>query len=317
MPENTNAGPTNRNAARRDPDSIAARSLIAVAGVVGAAALFAFSNPPEPTEAPAVRFGDVELSTGVRLRFAEQGPADGVPVILLHGFSDTWYSFSRNLPALSPRVHAYVLDQRGHGDSERPPTGYTMPQLAADVIAFMDAKGIARATVVGHSMGGFVGQQVALAAPSRVSSLVLVGTGTSVRGFNGMAEFEAALQTLTDPVPLEFTREFQVSTIFHPIPPEFVDRVSEDSRKLPALAWRGLMRGMMTVEVARGLTAARIPTVLIWGDKDVIVPRAAQDSLLAILPHAKLTVYEQTGHAVHWERPERFVRDLESVLGVR
>src|SRR5687768_5014760 len=103
----------------------------------------AASGPPEP------RFADISLSTGVRLRYAAQGDAGGRPVILLHGLSDSWFSYSRVLPEMSGPYRFYAIDLRGHGDSDRPPGGYTPSELAADVIAFMDAMGIERAALVG------------------------------------------------------------------------------------------------------------------------------------------------------------------------
>jgi pimeloyl-ACP methyl ester carboxylesterase len=254
--------------------------------------------------------GDVALPTGVRLHVVEQGDPDGIPVILLHGYSDTWYSWSRVLPLLSSRLRAYALDQRGHGASDKPATGYSMRELAADVLGFMDVRGIPRATILGHSMGSFVAQQVALAAPSRVEALVLIGPAADVNAFNGMDEFEAVVEALPEPVPLEFTRDFQESTIHVPLPPEFVDRVSDDSRRLPAFAWRALMRGMRAMGSTTGLRDSRIPALIAWGEQDSFVPRAAVDALLEILPDAALSVYEETGHATHWERPERFAREM-------
>ncbi|MGH7577079.1 MAG: alpha/beta fold hydrolase, partial [Longimicrobiales bacterium] len=94
-----------------------------------------------------VRFGNVMLDTGVRLNYAETGSPGGDPVILLHGATDSWFSFSRLLPLLPAVVHAYALDQRGHGDSDRPQRDYAPRDLAQDVVAFMNAQGIARATV--------------------------------------------------------------------------------------------------------------------------------------------------------------------------
>src|SRR5688572_4752201 len=91
------------------------------------------------------------LSTGVRLHYAERGDREGEAIIFLHGYSDSWFSFSRVLPLLSPSYHAIALTQRGHGDSDKPECCYTVDDFAADVDAFMDAVGIERATVVGHS----------------------------------------------------------------------------------------------------------------------------------------------------------------------
>jgi pimeloyl-ACP methyl ester carboxylesterase len=110
---------------------------------------------PAPASANP-RFADVRLSTGVRLRYLEQGDPAGRPVILLHGLTDSWFSFSRVLPGISKAHRVYALDLRGHGDSDRPAAGYAPREMAADVIAFMDALGLRRATLVGHSMGSFV-----------------------------------------------------------------------------------------------------------------------------------------------------------------
>lgn len=261
----------------------------------------------------APRLGDVRLATGVRLRYAEQGRGDGPVVVMLHGYSDSWKSWSLLLPLLPPGLHVYALDQRGHGESERPASGYHMRDLAADVVAFMDARGIERATVVGHSMGSFVAQQVALAAPARVERLVLIGSATTPRNVVGMGDLDAAVRSFADPeapVSAEFAREFQVSTVHHPVPAPFVDGAVAASLKLPARVWRALMDGMLATDVASELRALRIPTLLLWGERDAMMLRAEQDALLALLPDAALVAYAETGHAVHWERPAEVARDL-------
>src|SRR5688500_10536644 len=156
------------------------------------------------TDALPLRFNDARLSTGVRLHYAEQGNPRGHAVILLHGYSDSWFSYSRVLPLIDPKYHVYALDLRGHGDSDRPAAGYAMRDLAADVLAFMDDQRLARVTVIGHSMGSFVAQQLAMAAPERIARLVLIGSGTTPRHIGGIAELESAVRTLRDPVPVEF-----------------------------------------------------------------------------------------------------------------
>jgi pimeloyl-ACP methyl ester carboxylesterase len=269
-----------------------------------------------PSSRPAVRFGEVRLSTGVRLHYAEQGDPAGEPVILLHGYTDSWYSWSRVLPLFPTSWRVYALDQRGHGDSDRPESGYLMRDLGADVVAFMDAKGIRRATVVGHSLGGLVAQQVAAQAPDRIERLVIVASGADIQGINGVAEFEQAVMGLADPVPAGFIREFQSSTIHVPVPAEFYERVVAESAKLPARVWHALLQGMVQATPA-DLSSARFPTLLFWGDKDAFFPRATQDRLQARIPGARLIVFPETGHAVHWERPERFAEDLRGFLAAR
>jgi non-heme chloroperoxidase len=262
--------------------------------------------------APRLRFADVHLSTGVRLHYAEQGDPDAHPLILLHGYTDSWFSFSRVLPQLAATYRVYALDQRGHGDSDRPEDGYTLPDYAADVVAFMDAMGLASATLVGHSMGSLVAQQVALAAPQRLTRLVLIASATTVR-HEGVLELQRAVEMFDDPVPLEFVQEFQSSTVYHPVPDDFMDAAVAASLKVPARVWRGAMAGMLA-DHSIPLDRIQTPTLILWGDQDTIFPRAEQDAMLAALPSATLKVYPETGHAPHWERPEQFVQDLEAFI---
>src|SRR5690349_4246192 len=199
------------------------------------------------------RFGEVKLSTGIRMHYAEQGEPRGEPIILLHGISDSWFSFSRVLTPLAREAHVYALDLRGHGRTDKPDGGYGVRDLATDVIAFMDAKGIAKATLVGHSMSGFVVQQAAVVAPTRVSHLVLIGAGRSVADFHGVDELQRAVASLSDPVPDAFAREFQLSTVYTPVGDEFINRAVEESLLLPARVWRALVAGMIATPRAVSL----------------------------------------------------------------
>jgi pimeloyl-ACP methyl ester carboxylesterase len=98
-----------------------------------------------------LRFDRIRLETGPRIQYVAQGDPSAEPTIFLHGFTDSWFSFSRLLPLLPARVFpAFAIDQRGHGESERPHSGYGMDAFAADVAAFLDYHHIERATIVGH-----------------------------------------------------------------------------------------------------------------------------------------------------------------------
>jgi pimeloyl-ACP methyl ester carboxylesterase len=248
------------------------------------------------------------------MHYTEQGDPAGAVVILLHGYSDSWFSFSRILPLLSPSLHVYAISQRGHGLTDQPDSGYAMPDLAADVLAFMDAQHIARAAIVGHSMGSLVAQEVTAAAPERVERLVLVGSGTGVSHVPGLPELRDAILAFNDPVPPEFVKEFQYSTVFHPVPDEFMDQAIRESLRLPARVWHAVVDGMFAMPRRTSFPAATMPTLLVWGDRDAVFPRTELDALRALVPSAWVRVYAETGHAPHWERPEQFVRDLEAFL---
>lgn len=113
-----------------------------------------------------------ELSTGVRLPYVSVGPSSATPVLLLHAWGETRRSFDRLMPMLTGRVHAVAVDQRGHGDADKPKAGYDLASLAQDIVAFMDAVGIPSAVLLGSSSGGYVAQQVAALTPHRVAGLV-------------------------------------------------------------------------------------------------------------------------------------------------
>ena len=266
-----------------------------------------------PPDAP--RFAEIQLSTGIRMHYAEQGFALGEPIILLHGYSDSWFSFSRVLAPLARERRVYALDLRGHGKTDQPAGGYHMRDLAADVIAFMDAKQIVRATVIGHSMGSFVAQQTALAAPNRVSHLVLVGSATAPRNLGGMGELDQAVRALRDPVPDAFAREFQLSTVHTPVGDAFIDRAVSESLRLPARVWHSLMAGMMATDRLVALGRTGIPALVLRGDKDMFGTAAEMDALVAMLGAARHRTYANTGHALHWEQPAAFANDVLAFLG--
>ncbi len=267
---------------------------------------------PAPTSARP-QFADVRLATGVRLRYLEQGDPAGSPVILLHGIGDSWFSFSRVLPGLSPSHRVYALDLRGHGDSDRPDAAYGPRAMAEDVLAFMDTLAIGRATLVGHSMGSLVAQRAALSASERIARLVLIGSTTNARN-DATVALQGELAALSDPVPADYLMAFQSSTIHRPVPAGFLVRVVAESRKVPVRVWRAALAGMLEAGSFAGLTRLNIPSLLMWGDRDAIFPRAEQRALVDALPVSSLRVYRETGHAPHWERPKEVVRDLERFL---
>lgn len=260
------------------------------------------------------RFADVSLPTGVRLRYAEQGDPAGHPVILLHGYTDSSFSFSPVLPLLDESYRVYALDQRGHGDSDRPAGGYALRDFAADVLAFMDELGMESATLVGHCMGSLVAQRVALVAPQRVARLALVSSMTTARNIEGLAELRQAVEAFDGRVPADFARDFQTGTVHARVPEGFMDGVVAESLKVPARVWRATLAGLLTDEHTSRLGLIRAPALLLWGERDALLRRAEQDRLAAALADADLKVYPETGHSPHWERPEPFARDLEAFL---
>jgi non-heme chloroperoxidase len=281
-------------------------------------------DAPESTPAAIVcfersgemHFNNIKLGTGPQLHYAEKGEADGQPVLFLHGWPDSWFSFSRVLPLLPGRFRTLCIDQRGFGESERPGSGYRIEDLAADVVSFMDALEIDRASLVGHSYGSFVARCVALNNPERVDRMVLIGTGFAASN-PVILELQDALRDLPDPIPVEFAREFQASTAYLPLPEEFFERIVVESLKLPARLWPVMVDRLLKYDDSGQLAKISAATLLLWGEHDALFPRTHQDGVVKAVPGAALKVYEETGHCPNWERPERVAADISTFLQVR
>jgi non-heme chloroperoxidase len=257
----------------------------------------------------------ISLRNGITLPYVEQGDPSGVPMILLHGVTDSWRSFERVLPHLPASIRALALTQRGHGDADRPATGYRTRDFAADVAAFADARGLARSIVVGHSMGSINALRFVIDHPDRALGLVLVGSFASFRRNPGLVEFwQSAVAPLEDPIDRDFVREFQASTLVQPVPPPFFDMVVNESLKVPARVWRDAFAGFFEDDFADELGKVAVPTLIIWGDRDNFCPRGDQDTLLAGITGSRLLVYEGAGHSLHWEEPERFAADVAAFV---
>jgi non-heme chloroperoxidase len=266
----------------------------------------------QPTQA---RFAAVHLATGPRLHYAERGDREGEAIIFLHAYADSWFSYGRVLPLLSPAYHAFAPDQRGHGNSDKPECCYAADDYAADVDAFMEAVGIEEATLVGDSSGGLIAQRVALDYPHRVSCLVLIGSPTTLVNNETLMGWSESLRTLEDPVPPEFVRALLESIIHYPIPEEFLEKALSESLKVPARVWRDYWEGVvLAVDDTARYGEISAPTLILWGAQDALLPREEQERRAAAIPKATLKVYPETGHLAHWVRPEWVVRDLEAFL---
>jgi pimeloyl-ACP methyl ester carboxylesterase len=245
----------------------------------------------------------VVLPDGVRLNYVQGGPVDGPAVVMLHGTSDSSFSFSRVMPLMPASMRLIAIDLRGHGDSDRPESDYSMSTFAVDVLSAMDRLGIGRATLVGHSMGTFIARRAAELAPERVARLVLAGSALTARNWV-IEELLTATESMPDPVDDSFIWQFQASTIRRPVPPEFFERVVGESRKLPARVWRASVAGMWAFSPQRPIDC---PTTILGGDRDAVFSVDEQVELFLATKRSTLHIEPGVGHTLHWEAPQRFV----------
>lgn len=250
----------------------------------------------------------MRLATGVRVPFVAQGDPTGVPVLLLHAWGESRGCFDRLLPALPPGVRAFAFDQRGHGDADKPAKGYALADFAADVVAFLDAVDLASVVLLGSSSGGYVAQEVAVARPSRVSGLVLVG---APRSLQGRPPFADEVDLLRDPVDPDWVRtSLSWFPRFHDVPDRYLEDRVRDGVRMPARVWREALAGLSTAVPPTDRGAITAPSLVIWGGRDELLSREDEERLAASIPGARLVVYEEAGHLVLWEQPERVAADV-------
>jgi pimeloyl-ACP methyl ester carboxylesterase len=215
-------------------------------------------------------------------------------------------------------MKVFGVSQRGHGDSDKPSTGYRVEDFAGDVVPLLDALGIDQAVLVGHSGSCLVARRVALDHPDRVAGLVLEASPTTLRGDANLEEFvESIVSTLQDPIDAGFARAFVADTSSDDLPAQLVDELVTELVNVPARVWKETFAGLQIYDDTAELESITVPTLLVWGDADHLVTRAMQDALVGRIDGAELRRYEGVGHTPRWEEPIRFARDVVGFVARR
>ncbi len=252
-----------------------------------------------------------ELPNKLNLPYIDRGDPSGIPLILLHGYADSWRSFELMLPHLPKSIRTIALTQRGHGDASRPPEGYRSHDFAVDLAAFMDSLQIEAAVITGGSSGGFVARRFAIKFPERPLGLVFLGSPFILRDKPGVMDlWESTISKLTDPIDQGFVREFQMSTYTRPVPEAFLETMVQESLKTPARVWKKTFEGLLEDNASGELAKIKAPTLIMWGDKDTIVPLSDQEKLMAGIKRSRFVVCPGAGHALYWEQPVQVASDL-------
>ena len=269
---------------------------------------------PSALTAPGT-MNTVTLPGDVQIDYLTQGDARGRPVLLLHGYSDSCRSYKPVFEAMPTTVRLLAPSLRGHGDSGRPLDGYRTRDFAEDMAAFIRTMDVGPVVIVGHSMGSAIAMRLSIDHPELVSGLVLIGAFATFSGNAGLVEFyRESISALEDPVPVEFVREFQESTLANPVDPDFIRSVIHESLKLTARVWIETGRGLFDDDFSDELDRIAAPTLILWGDADAFCPRADQHHLRRSIVGARLSIHRGAGHGLHWEDPTALVDELLAFL---
>jgi rifampin ADP-ribosylating transferase len=254
----------------------------------------------------------VPLTTGVELAVLEAGR--GEPLVLLHAWGETHRSFDRLVPLLPAGLRLVVPDLRGAGGSDKPERGYSLREAGEDVVALLDALGLEDAWLLGTSSGGYLAQQVAVDHPGRVRGLVLIGAPSDLRG-PVPAALASVLDAFHDPVTRDDLRALDRALPLHtPVPDGFRDDQATSALSIPRAVWLAGIEGLVAAEAPLRRGAIAVPTLILWGAEDDILPAAQAHELAAAIGGSRLVIYDGTGHLVLWERPERVAEDAAAFI---
>ena len=256
---------------------------------------------------------------GVRLYWEEVG--EGEPLLLIMGLGATHEWWGRVTPAVAPHFRTILFDNRGVGKSDVPPGPYSIPEMADDAMAVLDAAGVESAHVFGASMGGMIAQEVALRHPARVRSLILGCTACGGR------ESTAAKREVLDALGARAvkTREealrIMLPYIFDAGTPR--DVVEEDValRMRTNVPNEGYFAQLQAIRSWSGsharLSSLAMPTLVIHGETDELVPAENGRVIARAIPNASLVMLPHASHIFFTDQFAASSDAILSFLGVR
>lgn len=248
---------------------------------------------------------------GGELWVEEEGA--GFPLLLIQGLGQSSWVSRFHRSGLASRWRTIAFDNRGTGRSFKPPAPYSIERHADDAAAVLDALEIERAHVLGHSMGGYIAQTLALRRPDVVRSLVLVGTGAGAPTHEPVPESTLSAWLANAHLPPDRYARATMHLSFAPgwteaHPERFEELIAARlEHPTPPEAWRAQYDAATRwIEAGAPVEEIRAPTLVVHGDADRVVPLSNGRGIASRLPGAELQVVAGAGHYVMLEDPERF-----------
>ncbi len=263
----------------------------------------------------------------VTYRTAGEGPV----LLLIHGMAGSATTWKQVMPRLAECFTVVAPDLLGHGRSDKPSGDYSLGAFASGLRDLLVALGHERATVVGQSLGGGVAMQLTYQYPERCERLVLVGAGGLGVEVNPLLRYltlpgsEAVLR-LACAAPIRGTVEavaglasrlgLEPAAVVVELWRSYASLADDDTRKAFLRTLRAVVdpRGQAVSAANRLHLAAEVPTLIVWGDADPIIPVDHAAEAHAAIPSSRLEIFEGCGHYPHCEAPERFVEVLTEFI---
>ena len=302
-------------------------ALIVIAAI--ALTVFWFARPADLSfddvraSVPNSAYSHFAMIDGVRLHYQEKGT--GTPLVLLHGFSSSTYSWKDVFEPLAKNYRVIAVDLKGFGFSGKPDGDYTRRAQAILVAHLLDYLKIDKAWLAGNSMGGEVALNFALQNPQRVAGLILIDSaGVSVPGSNSLAPGYARVP-FVGPVliALALTSDRLVR---QGLEKSFYDDAKITDERVAAyyrpLKTRGGQLAALRARTQAGqfpieqdLNKINSPALIIWGAEDALIPIEAGRKMNSLIKGSKLVIVERCGHVPQEELPERVLSEITKFIG--
>ncbi len=255
-------------------------------------------------------------ANGIAINYTLEGPAQAPVVTMSHSLATDLSMWDPTVPVLKERFRVLRYETRGHGQTEAPKGAYTLEQLADDALALLKALGIERTHWVGLSMGGMIGQTLALKAPHVFASLSLCDTSSRIP-----AEAKSAwqdrirtaesqgMEPLVEPTLARwFTEPFRQNR------KDIVGKVAAMIRTTPPAGYAGCCHAISALDLTERIHAIKMPTIAIVGEDDPGTPVAAHKVIHERIAGSRLEIIPKAAHLSNMEQPERFNKALTGFL---
>jgi pimeloyl-ACP methyl ester carboxylesterase len=266
---------------------------------------------------PTVKANDIELAYEIQ--------GSGPPLVLISGVGYGAWFWRKIVPGLAQYYQVITFDNRGAGGSDKPAGPYTVPMLAADTAGLLDALGIKDAYVVGHSLGGFIAQELIITRPELVSKLILASTNYG--GLQVIPITSEAMEVLTNRQgdPLELVKRGisiacapgfmskHLEIIQELINYRFTNPVPPAQYQAQVAAGAG-MAALTENQVTQRMEAIQVPTRILFGEFDMVVPPGNAELMAAKIADAQVKIIPATGHIFPIEDPEATINAIHEFL---
>jgi pimeloyl-ACP methyl ester carboxylesterase len=260
------------------------------------------------------RNGQIELGYDV--------DGSGPDLLLIVGTATTRPLWALVRPQLAESFRTIAFDNRDTGESTPANAPYTLCDLAADAAAVLDAAGVQRAHILGHSMGGAIAQEFALTYPERCASLTIVCSWARGDGYtkNLMKLMSALSEGVRDDRTLLATILYMGTGISTLREIDLFDKTDEAMALAPLMSREALVRQWqldLTVDTNDRLSELAMPVRVIWGNEDRLLPQPLSQRLIEAIPSATGACIERCGHVPMIDAPEAFIEAVRSFLSLQ